>query len=273
MVDLSIFCLCFFFQAEDGIRDGHVTGVQTCALPICPGTVRRVWHLDRRAVRATGRGAAAGGGGLCGRDRGHGGPRHRSGPAGRDGRGGVRGLRRPDRPGRLRGDDAARTGLLGDEQLYHRADPADHGGPAPGAAGSCAGGPCGAGARGAGADAVDRRGAWPQRPSSPVPSPASCSRLSLSEPSSAGSVAGPWWVISELAAPDFATALPLGLAREPTTVMISTTKITISDNPVETSGTGTGWPSLRKPSSFSCRACRMSLAPMNSRIVDSPSER
>src|SRR5207253_6321501 len=28
---LSIF---FFFQAEDGIRDGHVTGVQTCALPI-----------------------------------------------------------------------------------------------------------------------------------------------------------------------------------------------------------------------------------------------
>src|SRR5437870_8497905 len=27
--------LCFFFfQAEDGIRDGHVTGVQTCALPI-----------------------------------------------------------------------------------------------------------------------------------------------------------------------------------------------------------------------------------------------
>src|SRR5690625_7982405 len=24
----------FFLQAEDGIRDGHVTGVQTCALPI-----------------------------------------------------------------------------------------------------------------------------------------------------------------------------------------------------------------------------------------------
>src|SRR5690625_5792715 len=24
----------FFFPAEDGIRDGHVTGVQTCALPI-----------------------------------------------------------------------------------------------------------------------------------------------------------------------------------------------------------------------------------------------
>src|SRR5690606_39656371 len=26
--------LYFFFQAEDGIRDFHVTGVQTCALPI-----------------------------------------------------------------------------------------------------------------------------------------------------------------------------------------------------------------------------------------------
>src|SRR5690606_37409484 len=28
-------CVVFFFQAEDGIRDFHVTGVQTCALPIC----------------------------------------------------------------------------------------------------------------------------------------------------------------------------------------------------------------------------------------------
>src|SRR5690625_1071268 len=28
------FMISFFFQAEDGIRDGHVTGVQTCALPI-----------------------------------------------------------------------------------------------------------------------------------------------------------------------------------------------------------------------------------------------
>src|SRR5206468_4547552 len=28
-------CFCFFFQAEDGIRDLIVTGVQTCALPIC----------------------------------------------------------------------------------------------------------------------------------------------------------------------------------------------------------------------------------------------
>src|SRR5438876_2014267 len=29
-----MFFLFFFFQAEDGIRDGRVTGVQTCALPI-----------------------------------------------------------------------------------------------------------------------------------------------------------------------------------------------------------------------------------------------
>src|SRR2546421_8182588 len=33
-------CLFFFFQAEDGIRDLIVTGVQTCALPICKGKGR-----------------------------------------------------------------------------------------------------------------------------------------------------------------------------------------------------------------------------------------
>src|SRR5690606_40680337 len=32
---------CFFFQAEDGIRDFHVTGVQTCALPISSPTCSR----------------------------------------------------------------------------------------------------------------------------------------------------------------------------------------------------------------------------------------
>src|SRR5205823_7466036 len=30
-----LFSFFFFFQAEDGIRDKLVTGVQTCALPIC----------------------------------------------------------------------------------------------------------------------------------------------------------------------------------------------------------------------------------------------
>src|SRR2546430_10232961 len=37
---------CFFFQAEDGIRDLTVTGVQTCALPICLPVA------DRHAVGA-----------------------------------------------------------------------------------------------------------------------------------------------------------------------------------------------------------------------------
>jgi len=32
-----LYSLLFFFQAEDGIRDRDVTGVQTCALPICMG--------------------------------------------------------------------------------------------------------------------------------------------------------------------------------------------------------------------------------------------
>src|SRR5439155_5377165 len=38
-----------FLQAEDGIRDGHVTGVQTCALPIStadrqPLSQRNIFH-------------------------------------------------------------------------------------------------------------------------------------------------------------------------------------------------------------------------------------
>src|SRR5690606_19459645 len=39
----------FFFQAEDGIRDFHVTGVQTCALPIySPADELVPGHLDVR---------------------------------------------------------------------------------------------------------------------------------------------------------------------------------------------------------------------------------
>src|SRR5690606_40628702 len=37
----------FFFQAEDGIRDFHVTGVQTCALPIFS---RTEWVEENRDV-------------------------------------------------------------------------------------------------------------------------------------------------------------------------------------------------------------------------------
>src|SRR5437016_14215321 len=37
---LLFFFFFFFFQAEDGIRDWSVTGVQTCALPILDSLVR-----------------------------------------------------------------------------------------------------------------------------------------------------------------------------------------------------------------------------------------
>src|SRR2546426_7207212 len=43
-------CICFFFfQAEDGIRDYKVTGVQTCALPISLRLMSRGVALTARA--------------------------------------------------------------------------------------------------------------------------------------------------------------------------------------------------------------------------------
>src|SRR2546430_6475307 len=60
------YVLFFFFQAEDGIRDLTVTGVQTCALPISQNTIgeivgdqafvvvgkhQRVKFLDRKSTR------------------------------------------------------------------------------------------------------------------------------------------------------------------------------------------------------------------------------
>src|SRR5690348_17900699 len=52
--------LVFFFQAEDGIRDGRVTGVQTCALPISEETIRlleeaRVFKENLKAAFAVNR--------------------------------------------------------------------------------------------------------------------------------------------------------------------------------------------------------------------------
>src|SRR5205809_6087151 len=46
----TCFFFFFFFQAEDGIRDVAVTGVQTCALPICRAIVvaERNARLDFR---------------------------------------------------------------------------------------------------------------------------------------------------------------------------------------------------------------------------------
>src|SRR3712207_9101797 len=50
-----LFMVFFFFQAEDGIRDIGVTGVQTCALPICAlGEVRDLdVHLERLSKEAS----------------------------------------------------------------------------------------------------------------------------------------------------------------------------------------------------------------------------
>src|SRR5690606_39945542 len=53
--------LLFFFQAEDGIRDFHVTGVQTCALPIsswalaCPAcpSAPLAWKTPTRRPKRT----------------------------------------------------------------------------------------------------------------------------------------------------------------------------------------------------------------------------
>src|SRR5205809_4671993 len=52
---VSLCFLFFFFQAEDGIRDVAVTGVQTCALPISRAPSRassRTWARPARASRS-----------------------------------------------------------------------------------------------------------------------------------------------------------------------------------------------------------------------------
>src|SRR5207249_855584 len=48
----------FFFQAEDGIRDRNVTGVQTCALPICRTVLWSLRTRPRVDLRIAGRRAA-----------------------------------------------------------------------------------------------------------------------------------------------------------------------------------------------------------------------
>src|SRR5690606_15786437 len=48
--EFDFICDVFFFQAEDGIRDFHVTGVQTCALPIWRWAD---WTFSRAARSAT----------------------------------------------------------------------------------------------------------------------------------------------------------------------------------------------------------------------------
>src|SRR5256884_7615310 len=54
----------FFFQAEDGIRDVAVTGVQTCALPIYgPNMVGGLAAIRPTVITSGVRGAVVGGGG------------------------------------------------------------------------------------------------------------------------------------------------------------------------------------------------------------------
>src|SRR5690606_41193381 len=70
MLLYSISSVIFFFQADDGIRDFHVTGVQTCALPIsghlergrARGCAVSLWLPPGRA-RDQGRAHGGGGGG------------------------------------------------------------------------------------------------------------------------------------------------------------------------------------------------------------------
>src|SRR5215813_12104695 len=47
LIGYSVLVVFFFFQAEDGIRDADVTGVQTCALPISKELLDRMWTLFR----------------------------------------------------------------------------------------------------------------------------------------------------------------------------------------------------------------------------------
>src|SRR5207249_8116773 len=52
---LRIVSFIFFFQAEDGIRDRNVTGVQTCALPISIAVWRGAERHFRVAIGDVGR--------------------------------------------------------------------------------------------------------------------------------------------------------------------------------------------------------------------------
>src|SRR5438067_2924221 len=105
---LLVFFFFFFFQAEDGIRDRNVTGVQTCALPIS----RSPDHLHGRRAGppSAGQGLAPespGGAGADLRRDARGRPRRRVVRAGRRGR-----LKRADRGRGAR----RRAGVARDDQ-------------------------------------------------------------------------------------------------------------------------------------------------------------
>src|SRR5256885_7649210 len=59
---MIVYFFFFFFQAEDGIRDYKVTGVQTCALPICLDAMWQLIGFYLTWLRLPGRGRALGAG-------------------------------------------------------------------------------------------------------------------------------------------------------------------------------------------------------------------
>src|SRR5256886_5881806 len=52
LVDVDLLLFFFFFQAEDGIRDLTVTGVQTCALPISKQGAAAIPQIAADEVKA-----------------------------------------------------------------------------------------------------------------------------------------------------------------------------------------------------------------------------
>src|SRR2546430_5979042 len=57
LASVGVILVLFFFQAEDGIRDLTVTGVQTCALPISVVLAAALLLLGARATPAAHAGA------------------------------------------------------------------------------------------------------------------------------------------------------------------------------------------------------------------------
>src|SRR5438874_1850977 len=114
---MIVFLFFFFFQAEDGIRDLYVTGVQTCALPICDRLAARrgvddllQTLVDHVAVALEGEDAAVGKHAFHAR-------RHRWSAT-------VQGLHEVDvdraREARVAADPGHRDRAVGDAQLLDR---------------------------------------------------------------------------------------------------------------------------------------------------------
>src|SRR5699024_11703913 len=60
LIPILLILKFFFFQAEDGIRDRNVTGVQTCALPILSSSIVSVFRNLNGQLRNAGRNAMIG---------------------------------------------------------------------------------------------------------------------------------------------------------------------------------------------------------------------